>query len=85
MPLGKHAWTSRYVCTQLMVSFIRAIVLAPVQWLRSMQAQPLPASVLSRRITVPSRDVGRLIKVDIYEPVNYDKRIATPVLINLHG
>lgn len=84
MPLEKHAWTSRYVCAQLVVSLIRAIVLA-AQWLRIMRVQPLPAGVLSRRITVPSRNVGRLIKVDIYEPVSYDKKVATPVLINLHG
>lgn len=85
MPLEKHAWTFRYMYTQLVVSLIRAIVVAPAQWLRGMRTQSLPAGVLSRRITLPSRDVGRLIKVDIYEPSYYDKNIATPVLINLHG
>ena len=40
---------------------------------------------MRKRILIPSREVGRSIKVDVYKPSGYDRTKPNAVVINFHG
>jgi hypothetical protein len=66
----------------LIVSLIRLFTI-PGLWLS--KKNRIRDGVELQSITVPSRDKGRIIKVDLYLPEGYDSRHPTPALIHWHG
>lgn len=81
--LAKHSWSFSYIYLRLSAGLLRCIS-APAEWVVK-RRQILAEGVMYKRIQVPSRDEGRIIKVDLYQPPGYDSTKPTPVLVNMHG
>lgn len=81
--LAKHAWSWQYLHLKLFVTLLRTIA-TPMHWLGKRMHKLLDGAVC-RHISVPSRDDGRSIRVELYEATGYDSTKPTPVLVNMHG
>ena len=82
-PLPKHPFGLRYIYYRVFFAVIRSII-RPLRWILSMN-QTIPDNVTHKQILVPSRDRGRSIKVDVYEPSGWDRNKPNAVAINFHG
>lgn len=80
---AKHCWSFYYIYLRLLTGLLRCIA-APGRW-ADKRRQMLAEGAVYKRIQVPSRDAGRSIKVDLYQPPDYDSTKPTPVLVNMHG
>lgn len=85
-PLPQHAWSLKYLRLKSIALFIQILTRCLLtlgmhfrdpQYLRRYQ-------VNRKRILVPSREKGRLIRLDVYAP-NKGTSKPSPVHINWHG
>jgi acetyl esterase/lipase len=87
LPLPKHSLTLAY----LRLRAIAALLQVPLAFLLSLSYHFRDPSLLRKyqvnrsRITIPSRQKGRSIKVDIYTPKSTTISKPYPVHINWHG
>lgn len=89
LPLPSHAWTLDYLRLRIIALFIRLpvqLILGVSPYLLHTDGHLLAEGVKRRRITVPSRQRGRAIKVDVYEPAESSWQASKrPVHITWHG
>lgn len=83
--LPKHPFGLRYIYYRVCLSVVRTIVYSLQWWIAASKNQKIPDGVVRKRILVPSRERGRLIKVDVYQPPQYDESKPIAVVINFHG
>ena len=78
----RHPWGARWLALQTGVSIVR--VIAHFRQAGEIKAAiaAVPDSVKRSRIHVPSREKGRSIIVDVFEPT---ERPATPSILHLNA
>lgn len=81
--LPKHTPSPRYSVLKLFAATVRSVTV-PAQWFASRRPK-MHEGVVFERMSVPSREDGREIRVDVYRPPGYDIQKRRPVVLNLHG
>ncbi|KAF7967799.1 hypothetical protein HWV62_32987 [Athelia sp. TMB] len=82
-PLQRHPWGFNYLRLRFLAFLLRALVYPGTR--AKIRRQTMVEGVTCKRITVPSRDAGRSIVVDVYSPDHYDSTKPMPVMVNMHG
>lgn len=77
----QHPWTLQYLKLRLIALLVRSL-LRPLQELGYLLEPAIPPTVIKEKITVPSRDPKRTIRVHVYRPryIKQDKKL--PIHIN---
>lgn len=82
--LPQHPWSVRYVYLRFLFFFFRTLGRAQIL-VRGHWRAKLDDGVSVKQSTIPSRDKGRNIEVELYTPSGYDSTKPTPVVVNFHG
>jgi hypothetical protein len=77
----QHPWSLRYFKLRLIALVVRSF-LRPLQELGYFLEPAIPQSIVKEKITVPSRDPKRTIRVHVYRPRSVKSGQKLPIHIN---